>query len=97
MSAKQGHLFSMKVQNNKDEREFEEKLTEILHKIEGISHFSIENLYPFGYLQNYEDLFNPTDQALIDQWHVNFQSVNSKMREQLQRSSSKIHHVRNER
>ena len=66
LSAMQGHLFGMQVTTKEDESHFQDAVENVVHRIEGISHFSIEQLYSFSYLKNYEDLFNPTDDQLID-------------------------------
>mmetsp|Transcript_10934 Transcript_10934/g.14751 ORF Transcript_10934/g.14751 Transcript_10934/m.14751 type:complete len:127 (-) Transcript_10934:790-1170(-) len=84
----------MQVETEDEESRFKDALSEVLHEIEGISHFNIEHFYGFDYLQNYVNLFNPTDEELIGVWNENFQGFNSKMKEQLQRSSDKIRLVK---
>mmetsp|Transcript_19221 Transcript_19221/g.23784 ORF Transcript_19221/g.23784 Transcript_19221/m.23784 type:complete len:127 (+) Transcript_19221:1483-1863(+) len=84
----------MQVETEDEESRFKDALSEVLHEIEGISHFNIEHFYAFDYLQNYVNLFNPTDEELIGVWNENFQGFNSKMKEQLQRSSDKIRLVK---
>jgi len=52
-----------------------------MHKIEGISHFSIEHFYTFDYLEDYNELLDPSYPALISHWHDTLNGYNSLMRE----------------
>ena len=41
-------------------KEFEDAITDVMYRIEGVSHFMIENFYTFDYLEKYDALFKPT-------------------------------------
>ena len=52
--------------------EFEEAITEVMYRIEGISHFTIDNFYTFDYLNDYAHKSTPSLQKLTEQWHTTF-------------------------
>ena len=43
---------AMGVQSEEEAAAFVEAVTEVMHRVEGISHFTIENFYTFDYLQS---------------------------------------------
>ena len=53
-----------------DTSEFEDSITDVMYRIEGISHFTIENFYTFDYLTSYSELYQPSEEDLITHWHT---------------------------
>ncbi len=48
----------MRVDTSSERADFETQVTDIMYRIEGISHFSIDNFYTFDYLTNEALLFD---------------------------------------
>lgn len=81
LSIEQGALLAMEVTSDEDEVVFEQSIAEILHRVEDISHFSVEHFYSFNYLESYNELLDPSYPDLINHWHDTFNNYNSLMRE----------------
>jgi len=71
----------MSVDSSNDADNLEDAITDIMYRIEGISHFIIEQFYTFDYLQSYVTLNNPTVDAIINEWYTTFIGYNSQMQE----------------
>ena len=69
----------MSVANNDDEDNFEDTLSDILHRIDGISHFVIAHFYTFTYLDSYVSTEDPTYSELIAHWHDVFNGYNTNL------------------
>jgi len=69
----------MSVNSDDDANDFEEAITEIMYRIEGISHFTIEQFYTFDYLNSYVTLYNPTFDVTLNQWYTTFIGYNTQM------------------
>jgi len=50
-----------------------------MHQIEGISHFTINELYTFSYLSSYVTQMDPTYTQLISQWYDVFVGYNTNL------------------
>ena len=81
LSKQLGSLLVLDVANSDDEAVFEESISDILHRVEGISYFTIKNFYSFEYLESYNELLDPTYTDLIKNWYDTFNQYNSLMRE----------------
>lgn len=76
----------MSVDTSVERSEFESQVTDIMYRIEGISHFSIENFYTFDYLTKQALLFDYTYEQAIDTWHDTFTGYNAILLDQLSQS-----------
>ena len=56
---------------------FEDNMTEIMYRIEGISHFTIEQFYTFNYLKPYTEENDPTLDSLMDTWYGTITGYNN--------------------
>ena len=63
--------------------DFEDAVTDIMYRIEGISHFTIEHFYTFEYLSNYDQLLSPSIDELIEQWYTTLTGYNAQLIDQL--------------
>lgn len=70
--------------------EFEEAITEVMYRIEGISHFTIDNFYTFDYLNDYAQKSTPSFEKLTEQWHTTFAEYDATLLKQLTLSQAKI-------
>ena len=50
----------MSVASDNDMARFEDQLSDVMHQIEGISHFIINHFYTFSYLTSYVTLEKPS-------------------------------------
>ena len=50
----------MTVGSEDDADNFEDAVIEVMYRVEGISHFAIENFYTFDYLSDYDTTDHPT-------------------------------------
>lgn len=66
----QEEMQDMKVSSSEELAEFEEAVTDVMYRIEGVSHFTIDHFFNFDYLRNYEQLLSPSIDMLIDQWYT---------------------------
>ena len=75
----------MQVNSKGEVSDFEDGITEVMYRIEGISHFTITNFYTFNYLNYNSDEIDsdPTDDQLIAQWYGTFTGYNSVLLDQL--------------
>lgn len=77
-----------------DRNDFEDDITRVLHHIEGVSHFTINQFYTFSYL-NYDSEISEsatiqTYDSLIDEWYSIFTGYNAVLLDQLALTSTKI-------
>jgi len=70
-------LADMSVISDDDVSSFDDNLSDILHRIEGISHFTIDKFYSFDYLNSYAVQNDPTYVQLISHWHDVMNGYNS--------------------
>ena len=56
--------------------DFEETMTDIMYRIEGISHFAIEHFYTFDYMSEDQNLIDSTEQELLNYWYATFTGYN---------------------
>lgn len=98
--------------NSEDEVfEFIDAITEVMYRIEGISHFTIKNFYTFNYL-NYnsdagyqatladsgnDDVIDIDYNQLITQWYSKFTGYNAVLLNQLGQSKTKIESLNKKR
>lgn len=57
--------------------DFSDNMTEIMYRIEGISHFTIEQFYGYDYLKQYSDESDPTLDTLVDTWYSTITGYNN--------------------
>ena len=76
----------MAVSSKPDASDFEESMTDIMYRIEGISHFVIENFYTFEYINDNENLVNASEQEVLNYWYSTFINYNDNMLAQLAKS-----------
>ena len=69
----------MSVASKKEADDFEESMTEIMYRIEGISHFVIENCYTFQYINDNANLKDATEQDILNYWYNTFTGYNNNM------------------
>ena len=48
-----------------------------MYRVEGISHFAIENFYTFDYLSSYDTTEKPTLDELTNKWYTTFTNYNT--------------------
>ena len=70
--------------------EFADNISDVLHRIEGITHFNIAHLYTFDYFTDHNSHFNPSYGELIDEWYRTFYSSTTNMRLEVQKSADKV-------
>jgi hypothetical protein len=80
----------MSINSSEDADDFEDAMTEIMYRIEGIAHFAIDQFYRFDYLGPFVTLYNPTVDTTINEWYSVFRGYNNQMIEQLSLCQSKI-------
>ena len=56
----------MPVSSSSEASDFEDSMTDIMYRIEGISHFTIENFYTFDYMSQDADLASSTETELLN-------------------------------
>ena len=61
-----------------------------MYRIEGISHFTIDNFYSFDYLNDYAQRQTPSFEKLTEQWHTTFAEYDALLLKQLILSQAKI-------
>ena len=66
--------------------DFEDNMTDIMYRIEGIEHFSIENFYTFDYMNSDENLVDSSLTDLLNQWYTTFVGYNDILLSQLVKS-----------
>ena len=76
----------MAVSTSDEAIDFEDSMTDIMYRIEGISHFAIEHFYTFEYMKDDQNLVDSTEQELLDYWYETFTGYNKKMLSQLTKS-----------
>ena len=76
----------MAVSTSDEVDDFEDSMTDIMYRIEGISHFAIEHFYTFEYMKDDQNLVDSTEQELLDYWYETFTGYNKKMLSQLTKS-----------
>ena len=80
----------MTVGSEDDVDNFEDAVIEVMYRVEGISHFAIENFYTFNYLSDYDTTAQPTLNELTSKWYTTFANYNSVLLEQLKVSQKKV-------
>ena len=80
----------MTVGSEDDVDDFEDAVIEVMYRVEGISHFAIENFYTFDYLSDYDTSEQPTLDELTNKWYTTFTNYNSILLEQLKVSQTKV-------
>ena len=70
--------------------EFREGIIEVMYRIEGISHFTIDNFYTFDYLDGYAKRWKPSFDQLTEQWHTTFAEYDALLLKQILLSQAKI-------
>ena len=80
----------MTVGSEDDVDNFEDAVIEVMYRVEGISHFAIENFYTFDYLSSYDTSEQPTLNELTSKWYSTFTNYNSILLEQLKVSQTKV-------
>ena len=68
LEARQEVLQLMRVDSSSERADFEAQATDIMYRIEGISHFSIDNFYTFDYLTNEALLFDYSYEKILTKW-----------------------------
>ena len=76
----------MAVSTEPEAEDFEDSMTDIMYRIEGISHFTIEHFYTFEYMNDDQNLADSTEQELLDYWYETFTGYNKKLLSQLTKS-----------
>ena len=61
-----------------------------MYRIEGISHFTIDNFYTFDYLDGYAQSWKPSYEQLTEQWHTTFAEYDALLLKQILLSQAKI-------
>ena len=79
----------MSVLGSEELAEFEEAVTDVMYRIEGVSHFTIDHFFNFEYLSNYDQLLSPSIDELIDQWYTTLSDYNNELINQLKLSEAK--------
>ena len=80
----------MTVGSEDDADNFEDAVIEVMYRVEGISHFAIENFYTFDYLSDYDTTDHPTLNELTSKWYTTFTNYNSILLAQLKVSQKKV-------
>ena len=80
----------MSINSSEDADDFEAALTEIMYRIEGIAHFTIDQFYNFDYLSPFVSLYNPSVDTTVNEWFSVFRGYNNQMIEQLVLCQTKI-------
>ena len=80
----------MTVGSEDDADNFEDAVIEVMYRVEGISHFAIENFYTFDYLSDYDASEQPTLDELTSKWYTTFTNYNAILLEQLKVSQTKV-------
>ena len=80
----------MTVGSEDDVDDFEDAVIEVMYRVEGISHFAIENFYTFDYLSDYDTSEQPTLDELTNKWYTTFTNYNAVLLEQLKESQTKV-------
>ena len=81
----------MPVSSTSEVNDFEDSMTDIMYRIEGISHFTIENFYSFQYMNEETGLFDDaTETELVNHWFATFTGYNLYMLQQLTLSQQTI-------
>lgn len=70
--------------------EFKEAITEVMYRIEGISHFTIENFYTFDYLNDKALAEKPSFESLTEEWHSTFAGYDAILLKQLKINQAKL-------
>ena len=76
--------------------DFIEGITEVMYRIEGISHFTIDNFYTFDYLDEFARRQKPSFEQLTEQWHTTFAEYDAVLLKQIGLSQAKIAAVEEE-
>ena len=66
----------MIVSSGSEAEDFEDNMTDIMYRIEGISHFAIEHFYTFEYMNEDQNLVDSTEQELLNHWYATFTGYN---------------------
>ena len=69
----------MSINSSEDADDFEAALTEIMYRIEGIAHFTIDQFYNFDYLSPFVSLYNPSVDTTVNEWFSVFRGYNNQM------------------
>ena len=80
----------MAVSTSDEAEDFEDSMTDIMYRIEGISHFAIEHFYTFEYMKDDQNLVDSTEQELLNYWFETFTGYNKKLLSQLTKSQLTI-------
>lgn len=83
----------MSVRTRQEGEIFASEVTEMMHRIEDLSHFALDRFFSFEYLQHYVTLLNPTYEELIGQWHTTLTSHTSILTQQTAITLLKINRV----
>ena len=86
----------MTVGSEDDVDNFEDAVIEVMYRVEGISHFAIENFYTFDYLSDYATSAEPTLDELTSKWYTTFTHYNSILLEQLKVTQTKVKTAKSE-
>lgn len=73
----------MQVDSETEAETFEDSITEVMYRIEGISHFTIEKFYTFEYLNDNADLTDYSLTELNTEWYSTITSYNTLLLDQL--------------
>ena len=58
------------------QKEFDGAITDVMYRVEGISHFTIDHFTSFDYLAPYEEQYDPTLESLLDAWFSSLTDYN---------------------
>ena len=84
------YVQTLQVDSDSEVEVFEESITEVMYRIEGISHFTLENFYTFDYLNDNADLTDDSMTELNTEWYTTISGYNTVLREQLNLNDAKL-------
>ena len=69
----------MPVSSSSERSDFEDTMTDVMYRIEGISHFTIENFYTFEYMSTDTNLEQSSETELLNYWYDTFVGYNNNL------------------
>jgi len=69
----------MPVSSSSERSDFEDTMTDVMYRIEGISHFTIENFYTFEYMSTDANLEQSSETELLNYWYDTFVGYNNNL------------------